>query len=155
MDFFKRGKEKNNKEDNNESNSKIGAGLAINESVKNAANQAREKYNRPDYNPQTRKQFYDDSNAHKNVLDKTFTDGKKVYDPYSGAELVKKQKDAKLQFGEDWQSHAAEADHIDPLSQVFDRTKRNPFLTSEDIQEIGNDEENFQVLSRKLNQACK
>lgn len=155
MGFFKRGKEKKNNEDKNESNSKIGAGIAINESVKNAANQAREKYSRPDYNPQTRKQFYDDGNVHKNVLDKTFANGKKVYDPYSGAELVKKQKDAKLQFGEDWQSHAAEADHIDPLSQVFDRTKRNPFLTSEDIQEIGNDEENFQVLSRKLNQGSK
>lgn len=76
-------------------------------------------------------------------------------DPYTGAELVKKQRDAKIQFGEDWQSHAAEADHIDPLNQIVKRTRKNSFLTIDDVKEIGNADDNFQVLSRKLNQTNK
>ena len=52
-------------------------------------------------------------------------------------------------------NHAAEADHIDPLSQVVKRTSNNPFLTTEDVKEIGNADDNFQVFSRKLNQTSK
>lgn len=135
--------------------SKIGAGVALDESIKNSIAQANVKYSRPDYNPQTRKQFYDDGSAHKKAIDDAFAGGETVRDPYSGAELVKKQRDAKIQFGEDWQNHVAEADHIDPLSQLAKRTKKNPFLTTDDVREIGNSDENFQVLSRKLNQGSR
>jgi hypothetical protein len=147
--------ERSDEEEDKESKTKIGAGIALDRSVRESAAQAKAKYARPDYNPQTRKAYYDDGSAHKNALDNAFSDGKTVRDPYSGAELVKKQSDAKQQFGEDWQNHAAEADHIDPLSQITKRTKKNPFLTTEDVKEIGNSEDNFQVLSRKLNQGSK
>ena len=142
-------------ETDDESKSKIGAGIALDASVRNSTAQANVKYNRPTYNPQTRKQYYDDGAAKHNVIDKAFSGGKTVRDPYSGAELLKKQNDAKLKFGENWQGHAAEADHIDPLSQVVKRTKKNPFLTTDDIREIGNSEDNFQVISRKNNQTSK
>lgn len=160
FDFLKRYKTTTDvavrRDDNgDESKSKIGAGIALDASVRSSTAQADAKYSRPDYNPQTRKQFYDDSSAHKNAIDKAFSSGEMVRDPYSGAELVKKQRNAKIQFGEDWQSHAAEADHIDPLSQISNRTKKNPFLTTDDVREIGNSEDNFQVLSRKLNQGSK
>ncbi len=160
FDFLKKDKAKITevalKRDNDdESKSKIGAGIALDASVRSSAAQASAKYSRPDYNPQTRKQFYDDGSAHKRAIDDAFANGKTVRDPYSGAELVKKQRDAKMQFGEDWQSHAAEADHIDPLSQIANRTKKNPFLTTDDVREIGNSDDNFQVLSRKLNQGSK
>lgn len=138
-----------------ESKSKMGAGIALDASVRNSTAKANDKYSRPAYNPQTRKQFYDDGVAKKNTMDKAFSSGETVRDPYSGAELVKKQRDAKMKFGEDWQNHAAEADHIDPLSQVTKRTKNNPFLTTDDVKEIANSEDNFQVLSRKLNQSSK
>lgn len=144
-----------NSEGKDECQVKIGAGIALDVSVKSSTVQANAKYARPDYNPQTRKVFYDDSSAHKNAIDKAFSSGETVKDPYSGAELVRKQRDAKMQFGEEWQSHAAEADHIDPLSQIAKRTKKNPFLTTDDVREIGNSEDNFQVLSRKLNQGSK
>lgn len=160
FDFLKKDKAKKNevalKHDNDdESKSKIGAGIALDASVRSSTAQANAKYSRPDYNPQTRKQFYDDGSAHKRAIDDAFASGNTVRDPYSGAELIKKQRDAKMQFGEDWQSHVAEADHIDPLSQIANRTKKNPFLTTDDVREIGNNEDNFQVLSRKLNQGSK
>lgn len=160
FDFLKKDKERTTeialkRDSDEEAKSKIGVGVAIDTSVKSSTAQANVKYSRPDYNPQTRKQFYDDGSAHKKAIDDAFASGKTVRDPYSGAELVKKQRDAKMRYGEDWQSHAAEADHIDPLSQIANRTKKKPFLTTDDVREIGNSDDNFQVLSRKLNQGSK
>ena len=157
--FFKKKKKteiivsEENKDD--DSSVLMGTQVAIDASVRASAAQVRVKYSRPDYNPQNRKAFYDDPNAHKAAMDRTFSTGETVRDPYTGAELVKKQRDAKMQFGSDWQNHAAEADHIDPLSQIAKRTKKNPFLTTDDVKEIGNADDNFQILSRKLNQTSK
>lgn len=141
--------------DDDESKNRIGAAIALDASVRESTAQANIKYSRPAYNPQTRKQLYDNKKARTKAIDDAFANGKTVRDPYSGAELVKKQRDAKIGFGEDWQSHVAEADHIDPLSQIVNRTKKNPFLTTDDVREIGNSDDNFQVLSRKLNQGSK
>lgn len=141
-------------EDDRDDSVKIGTGYAIDSSVHTSTVQAKIKYTRPEYNPQTRKAYYDDPEAHKAAMDRAFSGGT-VKDPYTGAELVKKQRDAKIRFGPDWQSHAAEADHIDPLSQIAKRTKKNPFLTTDDVREIGNADDNFQVISRKLNQTSK
>lgn len=143
------------RDEDDKSKSRIGAGVALDVSIRGSTAQANAKYSRPDYNPQTRKQFYDNENAHKKVRDDAFTNGKTVRDPNTGAELMKKQRDAKLRFGEDWQSHAAEADHIDPLNQILKRTKKNPFLTTDDVRKIGNRDDNFQILSRKTNQGSK
>ena len=146
---------RNNDDEDNESKVTLGTGIAIDASVHSSFAQAAAKYTRAEYNPQTRKAIYDDGSAHHAAMDRAFADGKTVRDPYTGAELVKKQRDAKMQFGEEWQNHAAEADHIDPLSQVAKRTSKNPFLTESDVREIGNADDNFQVLSRKLNQTSK
>ncbi len=141
--------------DDRELKSKIGVGIALAASIENSTAQANAKYSRPDYNPQTRKTFYDDGSAHKKAINDAFAGGKVVRDPYSGAELVKKQRDAKMKFGKNWQYHAAEADHIDPLDKLVPRTEKNPFLTTDDVKTIGNREDNYQVLSRKLNQNSK
>ncbi|MCR5705095.1 MAG: hypothetical protein K6G85_10800, partial [Eubacterium sp.] len=160
FDFLKKDKEKSTevalkRDEDDDSKSKIGAGIALDSSIRSSTAQANAKFSRPTYNPQTRKQFYDNGSAHKKAIDDAFASGKTVRDPYSGAELVKKQRDAKMQYGKDWQRHTAEADHIDPLSQIAKRTKKNPFLTPDDVREIGNSDDNFQVLSRKLNQGSK
>lgn len=162
FDFLKRKKSTHTEllvdaEEDNDKDSKIkaGTGAALNASIRQSTAEAAAKYTRPGYNPQTRKAFYDDPNAHQSAIDKAFAGGKTVRDPYTGAELVKKQRDAKMQFGQDWQNHAAEADHIDPLSQIAKRTKNNPFLTTDDVKEIGNSDDNFQILSRKSNQTSK
>lgn len=89
-------------EEDDEFKVKLGTGVALDVSVRKSIAQANVKYARPDYNPQTRKAFYDDGSAHKNAIDKAFSSGEMVRDPYSGAELVKKQRDAKIRFGEDW-----------------------------------------------------
>ena len=138
FDFLKKDKAKSTevalkRDEDDDSKSKIGAGIALDSSIRSSTAQANAKFSRPEYNPQTRKQFYDDGSAHKKAIDDAFASGKTVRDPYSGAELVKKQRDAKMQYGEDWQSHAAEADHIDPLSQIAKRTKKNPFFTTDDV----------------------
>ncbi|MDY6232138.1 hypothetical protein [Peptostreptococcus porci] len=160
FDFLKKDKVKYTefalkRDEDDDSKIEIGVGIALDSSIRSSTAQANAKFSRPEYNPQTRKQFYDDGNAHKKAIDDAFANGKTVRDPYSGAELAKKQRDAKMRYGEEWQSHVAEADHIDPLSQIAKRTKNNPFLTTDDIREIGNSDDNFQVLSRKLNQGSK
>lgn len=146
---------KKSDEKDDSSKTKLGAGMALNSSVQESVKQANVRYTRPNYNPQTRKNFYDDGSAHKRAIDNAFANGQTVRDPYSNAELLKKQSDAKIKYGSDWQKHAAEADHIDPLSQIVKRTEKNPFVTVDDLKEVGNMDDNFQVLSRKLNQGSK
>ncbi len=141
-----------NTEEDEEAGVKIGAGIALDASVRDSIAEANIKYARPGYNPGTRKAYYDDPKAHKAAIDKAFSSGGTVRDPYTGAELVKSQKEAKLQYGERWQSHAVEADHIDPLSQIAKRTKKNPFITTDNLKEIANSEDNFQAISRTSNQ---
>lgn len=160
FDFIKRKKSDStevsveNKEDDEESKVKLGTGIAIDASVQTSSTEAATKYTRAGYNPQTRK-IYDDGQAHRTALDRAFADGKTVRDPNTGATLLKKQRDAKIKYGENWQDHSAEADHIDPLNQIVKRNSKNPFLTESDVREIGNADDNFQVISRKLNQTSK
>lgn len=134
---------------------KIATGHVIDTSVRASSAQAKIKYTKPAYNPQSRREYYDDPKAHSAAIERAFSSGDTVRDPYTGAELVQKQRDAKIKFGTKWQDHAAEADHIDPLSQIAKRNEKNPFLTTDDIREIGNADDNFQVMSRKLNQTSK
>ena len=106
--FFKRNMIESNKslskkDDDDDSKLIIGEGAVIDSSVQRTIKEAHMKYTRPGYNPQTRKQYYDDGSAHKKAIDNLFANGEKVTDPYSGAELVKKQRDAKIQFGKEWQ----------------------------------------------------
>ena len=70
FDFLRKDKTKTTevalkRDDDDESKSKIGAGIALDRSIRSSTAQANAKYSRPDYNPQTRKQFYDDGSAHK------------------------------------------------------------------------------------------
>ena len=146
---------KDNEEEEKKTNLKLGIGNILDKSVQESVAKANAKYYKPEYNPQTRKTYYDDGKAHKRAIDRAFSEKSTAKDPYTGAELVKKQKDAKAKYGTKWQDHAAEADHIDPLSQFIKRHKNDPFLTTDDAKNIGNSDENFQVISRKSNQNSK
>ena len=142
------------KEKKDYTSAKVGASIQFNNSVSQSVVQAREHYTKPAYNPQTRRAYYDDPSAHKRAMDQAFSKGK-VVDPYTKQELTLKQKDAKMKYGNNWQEHAAEADHIEPLNKFVERTEKNPFLTKEDIKEVANSEDNIQVISRKNNQGSK
>ncbi len=143
------------KQEEDDDRSKIGAHVSMNASIKDSVKQAGEKYYKPDYNPRTRKQFYDDPTAHKRTIDHAFADGKTVKDPYTGKELYKKQRDAKIKYGENWQEHAAEADHIEPINEFMEKARKKPFVTTEDCRDVVNDPENMQTISRKENQGSK
>lgn len=143
------------KEEDRKSKQCIGAGIKLDESVRGSTAKANQKFYKPDYNSQTRKQYYDDPGAHKRAMDKAFSNGDGVTDPYTGARLTKSQSEAKSLFGKNWQNNAGEADHIDPLSDFVNRHRNNSFISKEDLKDIGNQQDNFQVLSRKLNQGSK
>lgn len=144
-----------NDTEKNKSNVKIGVGAALDLSVRNSTAKANVKFNKPKYNPETRKKYYDDGSAHKRAIDNAFDGKKTIKDPYTGSDLYKSQKEAKLNKGMEWQNHAAEADHIDPLVQITDRNKNNPFLTTEDIKKVANRDGNFQIISKTNNQNSK
>lgn len=148
------GKENKDNADD-ESKARLGAGIALDASVQQTSAQAKVKFTRPDYNQQTRKAYYDDGQAHKRAIENAFSSGKTVRDPYTGAELTAKQKDAKLKYGNNWQKHAAEADHIDPLSRFVKRNKNNKWVTTENIKDVANQDDNYQVMSRSANQNSK
>ena len=43
--------------------------------------------------------------------------------------------------------NAGEADHIAPLVNFVKRHKRNPFISKEDLKDIGNRDDNIQIFS--------
>lgn len=139
----------------NKDKTNTAVGISISNSVRESSEQAAVKYSKPSYNPNTRKEYYDNGEMHKSVVNDAFANGKTYRDPYTGAELFAKQRDAKINYGPNWQSHSAEADHIDPLNNLVNRNKNNPFLTTDDLKEIGNSKDNYQVISRELNQSSK
>ena len=142
----------NKRNEDKDSQVVISSEVAKDQVVQQMTKQADRIFSKPEYNQQTRKTHYDDGLAHKRVKEKSFSNGEVVRDPYTGAELVLTTKEAKMRFGNEWQDHLAEADHIEPLNQLAKRAESNPWVTADDVKEIGNDPENFQVISRRTNQ---
>ncbi len=133
----------------------IASGLSVAESALISVEQTNRKYYKPQYNQESRKRLYDNGKAHYEAKKAAFGSGEAVRDPVTGKELVVKQRDAKLKYGPDYQNHAAEADHIDPLSKIYDRVGDKPFIAPEDIKDISNRPDNYQMLSKIINQSGK
>lgn len=101
-----------------------------------------------------KKGFRRKERASKREIKKSaFADGTKVRDPYSGKKLERKRLDAKAKYGDNWQQHMAEADHITPLEKIHGTNKNKPWVTNEDLKNIANDKNNMQVVSREFNNA--
>lgn len=130
----------------------IGTLIVKDKAVQQATAQADKKFYKPDYDPQTRKSYYDDPSAHKAVKKRAFLDNDVVKDPYTNEDLVPTIKEAKIKYNEHWQEHLAESDHKDSLNKVAKRAKKNPWVTTDDVKDIANSEDNFQVISRRSNQ---
>ncbi len=89
-----------------------------------------------------------DPSASKKFHAAQFGDKKTITGP-NGEILHLDHSAAKRKYGSDnYQKHAAEADHIDPLKNIHKRHASNPFLTDQDIKEVANRQSNFQELSR-------
>lgn len=140
------------KESDERDGAKIAAGLAATESARRSAQEAAIKFAKPETYTGNR-QMFDSGAAKRRAKDELFTGNTEVVDQYTGEKLVKTIKEAKLEFGDDWTKHLAEADHIKPLEKVFEETKDNPWLSTDDVKDIGNSEENIKVVSRKTNNA--
>lgn len=97
--------------------------------------------------------LYDSAEAKRNAKINVFSNQLEVKDPNTNSTLVNTKLEAKATYGDDWQKHLAEADHITPIKKVFNKTKNNPWLTNDDIKNIANREENIQIVSRKFNNA--
>lgn len=98
---------------------------------------------------------YDSQSAHKEFHDSQFGDKKVIIGP-NGEMLHRSQIAARNKYGDKRASyHQAQADHIDPINNVYGRWKDNPFLTDEDIKEVVNRMKNFQESSRHDNASKK
>ena len=142
-------------EDNKEKEEKITktvSGMSSTLSAAESTKQASVTFKKPDSYTGNRK-LYDSGMAKKAAKDALFDSGKKVYDPYTGKELVKTKAEAKQRFGSEWQDHLAESDHVNPLEKIHAENKKNPWVTNDDIKEAANSEANIKVTSRKYNNA--
>lgn len=131
---------------------KIGAGYVATQTAQTMTQQAAKKFAKPETYTGNRGVF-DSGAAKRNAKQKAFSDGGNVVDPYTGKKLVLTKKEAKKLYGDDWQSHLAESDHVKPIEKIYDDTKGNAWLTTDDIKGIANSEENIEVISRKFNNA--
>ena len=103
------------------------------------------KYNRANY----------DSNAKNKYKQEVFAKSKHPYfiDPDSGRRLYKTQKEAKEIYGEKWQDHVVEPDHIKSLKEIHETYGNDPFLTTEDLRKVANSKWNLRLTSRHANNA--
>lgn len=129
---------------------KIGSGYTATMTAQAATQQAAKTFAKPDTYTGNRT-LYDSGAAKLKAKKDLFSTGKKVVDPYTGDTLVLTKKEAKLLYGDDWQKHLAESDHVKPLEQVYNDTKDNVWNTTQDIKNAANSEANIKVASRKFN----
>lgn len=143
-------------EDENEQEEKktvnIVSGMSSTFSAAESTRKAAVTYAKPESYTGNRN-LYDSGVAKRAAKDALFDSGKKVYDPYTGKELVKTKAEARQRFGDDWQSHLAESDHVNPLEKIHGEYKEDPWVTNNDIRDAANSDANIKVTSRKFNNA--
>ncbi len=114
------------------------------------ADKAAETFKKPTkYN----RSLIDDGTAKRNIKIDAFKSNVEVKDPYTGEILKLTKAEAKMQYGEEWTKHLAEADHVISLKQRYEDTKNKPWLSNDDIKKSSNSPDNLVVNSRKFNNA--
>lgn len=136
--------------DKDDSQKKIAAGIAATEAAVVSTRQAAVEYAQPDTYTGNRA-LYDSASAKRQAKEAAFNSGKEVIDPYTGKKLVKTVKEAKSLYGDDWQSHLAESDHIRPLEKIFNENKNNSWLKPDNIKKAANGDYNIKPVSRFWN----
>lgn len=109
----------------------------------------------PEYNKANRDAHWDSTKAKEAYKDQTFGN-KQTVRTADGTLLHKSSKAAKNKYqhgdsGAAWAHHASETDHVIPLKEIHERVKDNPFLSDQDVKEIANQKENYQLLSKRDN----
>lgn len=134
-----------------DASAKGAGGAALFDSSARSIQTASEHFAKPEYSRQMFKATSGESQATSGVKKLAFGEGQRPTDPYTGHELVMTQDEAKAMFGDDWQSHAAEVDHIEPAGQIYKRHGSNALVTKHDLDDVANSPENMEVVSRKFN----
>lgn len=130
----------------------VATGIVIGKEINQAIDSLGSKYAKPNKYTGNRK-LYDSLQAKINAKSNAYRNGGMAKDPYTGKELFLKKRDAKAKYGNNWQEHLAEADHIEPVQKIHEKYKDAPWLTNDNIKELANSDENIKVISRKLNNA--
>lgn len=141
-------KEKNEQE----KNSQVANGMVVGAQINQEVTRLNEDYAKPENYTGNRK-LYDSGQAKANAKKELFADGKAVKDPYTGEELLLRKQEAKLKYGDKWQEHLAESDHVVPIKKVHQAHKDDVWISNDDIKEITNSSDNLKVVSRKQNNA--
>lgn len=146
------------RDDNDSDEEKVGssvtsaAGIAATESARVSVNQAAKTFAKPDKYTGNR-HLYDSGTAKKGVKMDSFASGGQVRDPYTNDLLELRKADAKLKYGDEWQRHLAEGDHITPIEKIYDAHGKSSWIKNEDINDLANSKDNLQTVSRKFNNA--
>ena len=130
--------------------SQVANGMVVGEQINQEVDRLENEYYKPEYKG-NRKEYDRKNPGH--YAKKVFSEEKNVKDPYTGDKLVLTEAEAKLRYGDKWQEHSAQEDHIVPLSKIYQEYKDDVWLSKEDIAEIANDTDNLQVINRKQNRA--
>lgn len=130
----------------------VAPGIVIGKEINQAIDSLGSKYAKPNKYTGNRK-LYDSPQAKINAKSNAYRNGGMAKDPYTGKDLLLKKREAKAEYGNNWQEHLAEADHIEPVQKIHEKYKDAPWLTNDNIKELANSDENIKVISRKLNNA--
>lgn len=105
-----------------------------------------------EYNHSQDSSNYRSPSAQQAAKDRAFKNKDVIKDEYvNGNKLVKTQAEAREQYGNDWQKHTAEADHIDPLNSIHQRHKDDIWLKDKDLKDTINRDDNFAMTNKSTN----
>lgn len=135
---------------NNREQENVGKKTAYTSQVGNTKQRVEVK---ADYSKKVRSKV--DNVTKRNKFKKKVFDGKKTTkDPYTNQTLHSNTDAARAKYGSDHVTkHTGDVDHTMPLEKVYEKTKDNPFLTTEDIKKIANQKENYKVINSSTNRS--
>ena len=139
-------------DDAQEDRERIAAGYAAADVARMETQRAAERFAKPQTYKGNRT-LYDNGSAKAGVKKDAFQNNVTVTDPYTGQPLVLTKQEAKMRYGDKWQEHLAEADHVKPLEKIHEDTKNNVWNTTGDVKDAANSDDNLRVTSRKYNNA--
>ena len=94
--------------------------------------------------------LWDSNKSKEEFKDKIFGDSKTIKDG-NGDILHRSHKAAQRKYREGYAEHAAEVDHKISLEYLHQNAKNNPFLSDNDLKDIANSHENYQIISKSKN----
>lgn len=134
-----------------DASAKGAGGAVLFDSSARSIQAASEHFAKPEYSRQMFNATSGVGKAIRDVKQEAFSGGRTPVDLYTGNKLELTVRGAKMKYGDDWQSHLAEVDHIEPVERIHRRHGDDAFTTTHDLDDVANSPENMEVVSRKFN----